>query len=252
MSEHIKSLSNALTVLEFLSQFPNGVSLQKTSQETGLNKSSVHRILTTFEMSGYVAQLSSNKEYRLTMKLMHLGQSAMNSDVIGIVKPYLVELLESLNETVNFLSFDSDQIVFKDKLEPQNASFRTRTYVGMYSPMYCSAAGKCSLAFMSDNARELYWQRNVSVMKPLTENTILDKEQFFAVLDDIKVKGYALDDEENEAGISCVAVPILDKSGTPIYAVSVSALTPRVSFLNYSKVAEQIKTITSKIEQKLF
>lgn len=252
MSEHIKSLSKALTVLEFLGQFPSGVSLQKISQETGFNKSSVHRILTTFEMSGYVAQLSSNKEYRLTMKLMHLGQAAINSDVIGIVRPYLNELLETVNETVNFLSFDGDKIVFKDKLEPQNASFRTRTYVGMYSPMYCSAAGKCSLAFMPESSRELYWQRNASVMKPLTENTILDKGQFFAVLDKIKTDGYALDDEENEAGISCVAVPILDKSGTPVYAISVSALTPRVKALGYEKVAEKIKAITAKIEQQLF
>ncbi len=252
MSEHIKSLSKALTVLEFLGQFPSGISLQRISQETGINKSSVHRILATFEMSGYVAQLSANKEYRLTMKLMHLGQAAIKSDVIGIVKPYLLELLESVNETVNFLSFDGDKIVFKDKLEPQNASFSTRTYVGMYSPMYCSAAGKCSLAFMPQTSRELYWQRNVAVIKPLTENTIIDKGQFFSVLDKIKTDGYALDDEENEAGISCVAVPILDKNGTPIYAISVSALTPSVKAFGYSKLAEKIRTTTTKIEQQLF
>lgn len=252
MSEQIKSLSKALTVLEFLGDFPNGVSLQKISEGTGFNKSSTHRILATFEASGYVAQLSSGKEYRLTMKLVHLGHSAINSDVTGAVKPYLGELLSDVNETVNFLSFDSDNIIFKDKFEPVDASFRTRTYVGLHSPMYCSAAGKCYLAYCSDQAREAYWQRNVSTMKPLTENTILDKNKFFEVLNEIRERGYALDDEENEAGISCVAVPVFDKNKAPVYAVSVSSLTPKMKQVGYELLAEKIQAITKRIEQKLF
>ncbi|UGA54882.1 IclR family transcriptional regulator [Vibrio sp. DW001] len=252
MSEQIKSLSKALTVLEFLGGFPNGISLQKISEGTGFNKSSTHRILATFEASGYVAQLNSGKEYRLTMKLVHLGHTAINSDVTGAVKPYLGELLDDVNETVNFLSFDSDNIIFKDKFEPADASFRTRTYVGLHSPMYCSAAGKCYLAFCSDLAREAYWQRNVSTMKPLTENTILDKKQFLDVLDEIRERGYALDDEENEAGISCVAVPVFDKNKAPVYAVSVSSLTPKMKQVGYELLAEKIQSITKRIEQQLF
>ena len=252
MSEQIKSLSKALTVLEFLGHYPNGVSLQKVSEGTGFNKSSVHRILATFEASGYVAQMCSGKEYRITMKLVQLGHAAINSDVTGTVKPYLSELLDDINETVNFLSFDADNIIFKDKFEPVNSAFRTRTYVGLHSPMYCSAAGKCYLAFSSDAVRETYWQRNVSTMKPLTENTILDKSQFFDVLDKIKVRGYALDDEENEAGISCVAVPIFDKNKSPVYAVSVSSLTPKMKALGYEAIANKIQDITARIEQQLF
>lgn len=252
MSEQIKSLAKALTVLEFLGDYPNGVSLQKVSECTGFNKSSVHRMLATFESSGYVAQLSSGKEYRLTMKLVHLGHSAINSDVTGAVKPYLTELLHDVNETINFLSFDADNIIFKDKFEPADASFRTRTYVGLYSPMYCSAAGKCFLAYSSDSVREAYWQRNASTMKPLTENTILDKDKFFAVLDEIKAQGYALDDEENEAGISCVSVPIFDNNNTPVYAVSISSLTPKMRQIGYEHLAEKIKNVTKLIQQKLY
>lgn len=252
MSEQIKSLSKALRVLEFLGGYPNGVSLQKISEETGFNKSSIHRILATFEDSGYVSQIRSGKEYRLTMKLVHLGHAAINSDVTGIVKPYLRELLSDVNETVNFLAFDADNIIFKDKFEPENASFRTRTYVGLHSPMYCSAAGKCYLAFSSDAVRESYWQRNSSTMKALTENTILDKDRFFEVLDEIKARGYALDDEENEAGISCVALPIFDKNKVPTYAVSVSSLTPKMKQIGYGAIAEKIQLTTTRIEQQLY
>lgn len=251
MSEKIKSLSKALTVLEYLGEFPNGVSLQKISEGTGFNKSSIHRILSTFEDSGYVSQVSG-KAYRLTMKLVHLGHTAINSDVTGAVKPFLSELLLDVNETVNFLSFDADNIIFKDKFEPTDSSFRTRTYVGLHAPMYCSAAGKCYLAYSSENVREAYWQRNVSTMKALTQNTILDKNQFFSILDEIKDKGYALDDEENEAGISCVAVPVFDKNRKPIYAISISSLTPRMKALGYDNLAKKIKKTTECIEFQLF
>ena len=196
--------------------------------------------------------MSSGKEYRLTMKLVQLGHAAINSDVTGIVKPYLAELLSDVNETVNFLSFDADNIIFKDKFEPADASFRTRTYVGLHSPMYCSAAGKCYLAFSSDAVREAYWQRNASTMKPLTENTILDKTQFFEILDKIKAQGYALDDEENEAGISCVAVPVFDKNNSPVYAVSISSLTPKMKGLGYELLAKKALAITTRIEQQLY
>ena len=69
MSEQIKSLLKSLSVLEFLGQFPNGASLQTIAQQTGMTKSSAHRILSTYESAGYVTQLSSGRDYRLTMKL---------------------------------------------------------------------------------------------------------------------------------------------------------------------------------------
>jgi len=252
MSEQVKSLSKALVVLDLLGQYPNGASLQLLSEQTGINKTSVHRMLATFEESGYVTQVATNKEYRLTMKLLHVGQAAINADVTGIVKPHLAQLLKTVNETINFLSFDSDSIIFKDKFEPASSSFRTRTYVGLHSPMYCSAAGKCYLAFSPDQVREAYWQRNASTMRKLTDNTIIEKTRFFEVLEDIKRNGYAIDDEENEAGISCVAVPIRDKAGQPTYAISVSTLTPKMRQKGYAQFALEIKTITQELEAKLF
>jgi len=252
MSEQVKSLSKALVVLDLLGQYPNGASLQLLSEQTGINKTSVHRMLATFEESGYVNQVATNKEYRLTMKLLHVGQAAINADVTGIVKPHLAQLLKAVDETINFLSFDSDSIIFKDKFEPASSSFRTRTYVGLHSPMYCSAAGKCYLAFSSEQVREAYWQRNASTMRKFTDNTIVEKTRFFEVLEEIKRNGYAIDDEENEAGISCVAVPIRDRSGHPTYAISVSTLTPKMRQKGYARFASEIQAITQELEEKLF
>jgi len=252
MSEQIKSLIKALNVLEFLGKFPNGTSLNHISETLKMTKSSVHRVLSTYESEGYVTQLSSGGDYRLTMKLLHVGQSALNSDVTGYVKPHLTNLLASVNETVNFLAFDGDNIIFKDKLEPKDASFRTRTYVGLHSPAYCSAAGKCFLAFANDQVREAYWQRNANTMEQLTENTILEKEAFFQSLDQIRERGFAIDDEENEAGISCVAKPVFNKEKMPIYAISISSLTPKMNRLGFENLAKRLAITALEIEDTLF
>ncbi|GAB3481756.1 IclR family transcriptional regulator [Marinomonas epiphytica] len=252
MSEQIKSLLKSLSVLEFLGQYPNGAGLQTIAQQTGMTKSSAHRILSTFESAGYVTQLASGRDYRLTMKLLHVGQVALNSDVTGLVKPYLNALQHEINETINFISFDGDNIVFKDKVEPSNASFRTRTYVGLHAPAYCSAAGKCFLAHASMQIKEAYWQRNNHMMKQLTENTILEKSAFFDELERVKERGYAIDDEENEAGISCVAIPVFNQDNMPIYAISVSSLTPRITRLGVEALAGQLADTAQKIQGKLF
>jgi DNA-binding IclR family transcriptional regulator len=252
MSEQVKSLVKSMSVLEYLGNFPNGAPLQDIAESTGINKTSVHRMLGTFEQMGYVSQAVSNKNYRLTLKLLHLGHSALNSDVIGVVKPILNVLMDELGETINFISREGDQIVFREKFEPQMSPFRTRTFVGMYSQMYCSAAGKCFLAFSSRQEQENYWLRNESIVKKLTANTITNKEHFFKELESVREQGYAVDAEENEAGISCTAVPVFDASGIPAYAVSISTLTPRIAAMGTSNLAARIKQSTLKLEQGLF
>lgn len=252
MSEQVKSLVKAMSVLEYLGQFPDGVALQQIAEDTGINKTSVHRMLATFEQMGYVSQPASNKKYQLTLKLLHLGHSAQNSDVIGSVQPYLNKLMNELNETINFVSREGDQIVFRGKFEPQSSPFRTRTFIGMYSQMYCSAAGKCFLAYASPQEQENYWVRNQSIVEKLTANTITDKDKFLQELALVKSRGYAIDDEENEAGISCTAVPIFDNSGIPAYAVSISTLTPRIEAMGTGNLAARIQQTTKQLEMALF
>lgn len=252
MSENVKSLVKAMSVLEFLGQFPDGASLAQIAEGTGINKTSAHRMLATFEQLGYIYQPAANKEYRMTLKLLHLGHAAINSDVIGAVTPILTQLMNDLNETINFMSREGDRIVFRGKFEPQNSSFRTRTFVGMYGEMYCSAAGKCFLAFSSKQEQENYWIRNKSIVQKLTANTITDKKRFMAELETIRTKGYAIDDEENEAGISCTAVPVFDNSGIPAYTVSVSTLTPRLVNMGAEYFAARIIKTTKQLELALF
>lgn len=228
MSENIKSLEKALLVLEYLSMFPDGASLQSIATETKLNKASVFRIISTFVDKGYVQQNINNRNYRLSFKLLRLGQSSLHFDIIGVVKPVLLQLIESTKETINFSVREGDLMVFQDKLESNFSPFRTKAYVGMSTPMYCSASGKVVLAYSTLEEQQEYWLRNHKVMKQLTPNTIIEKDKFLNELNHIRTKGYAMDNEENEEGICCIAVPILIPDMSPLYSISLSTLTPRL------------------------
>ena len=252
MSEQIKSLIKSMNMLEFISRYPNGVALNEIVKGTGLNKTTVHRILSTFEMLGYVAQYPSTKAYRLTLKMLHVGHGALNTTVLSVTRAVLTALMNDVNETINLISREGDKVVFRDKMEPQFCSFRTRTFVGMYAEMYCTAAGKTLLAFSSLQDQENYWLRNQTIIRQLTETTITNKVDFLKELTLIREKGFAFDNEENEAGISCTAVPVFDNSGLPAYAVSISTLTPRMHSIGPENLARQIKQATEKIEYELF
>lgn len=252
MSEKIKSLIKSMYMLEFISQYPNGAALNEIVKGTGLNKTTVHRILSTFEELGYVAQYPSTKAYRLTLKMLHIGHGALNSEILSVARASLKVLMNEVNETINLIAREGDKIVFRDKMEPQFCSFRTRTFVGMYAEMYCTAAGKVLLAFSSKQDQENYWLRNHTIVRQLTETTLTNKEDFLKELSLIRKNGFAFDNEENEAGISCTAVPVFDNSGLPAYAVSISTLTPRMRVLGPENLAKQIKLATEKIEYELF
>lgn len=252
MSEQIKSLVKSMKMLEFISLYPSGVALNEIVKGTGLNKTTVHRILSTFEELGYVAQYPSTKAYRLTLKMLYVGHGALNSKILSATRRILTELMNEVNETINLISREGDKVVFRDKMEPQFCSFRTRTFVGMYAEMYCTAAGKALLAFASVQDQENYWLRNQTIIRQLTETTITKKDDFLRELARIRENGFAFDNEENEAGISCTAVPVFDNSGLPAYAVSISTLTPRMRAIGPENLAKQIKLATEKIEFELF
>lgn len=240
MATKIKSLEKTLRIIEFLSK-KKSCSLTDISNETGINKATAYRLLATLEDNGYVFQSPLNQQYMLTVKFLHIGHSAINSDLVAFAKPVLVKLQNSFNETINLMTRENDHIIFQDKLEPKQAAFHTRTYVGMNNEIYCTAGGKALLAYYPIEEQKLYWKRNHQAMKKYTKNTIIDEDEFFKELEKIKELGYATDSEENEAGISCVAVPYLDNSHLPIFTISISTLTPRLLSMGIKETADNIK-----------
>lgn len=219
-----QSLIRGLRLLELLSQFPNGCPLAKVTEISGLNKSTAHRLLQGLQNEGYVQPTNTAGSYRLTTKCLALGQKTLASlNIINVAAPHLEKLNLTLGETVNFSKREQDHAIMIYKLEPTMGMMKTRAYIGQHLKLYCSAMGKIYLAYEknSDYLKQ-YWQSNHTTIEALTANTITDLTVMEQELAEIRKEQFAMDREENELGVVCIAAPVFDYLNNVDYAISIS------------------------------
>ncbi len=205
---------------------PSG--LIELSKKLNLNKSTVHRLLNSLIYMGYVRQDSDTLKYSLTFKIWEIAnQSLARFDIVDIARPYLKKLVEETGETVHLVVKDGINAIYLDKVESYTNSVRLVSRVGESIPLYCSGVGKAILAEMNDSEILSLWK--ASNVKRLTEHTITSFDEFMEKIQDIRSLGYALDDEENELGVRCIAACLKDYRGRARYAFSISAPVTRMS-----------------------
>lgn len=193
-----------------------------------LNKSTVHRLLTSLVHMGYVRQNEESGRYSLTLKIISLSNQLLeNLDIVDEIRPYLKKFANDLGETVHFVQIEGTDAVYIAKEESYQNSVRMVSRIGNRIPLYCSGVGKAILADMSLEKVKKIWDE--SSIRPLTPYTITEYPKLLERLEQVRAKGYALDDEENELGVRCIAVSIPRYDGTPKYALSISAPVTRMS-----------------------
>ncbi|VTU08257.1 transcriptional regulator IclR [Actinobacillus indolicus] len=226
-----QSLIRGLRIMEILSDFPNGCPLAKLSEIAKLNKSTTHRLLQGLQIEGYVKPANLVGSYRLTSKCLSLGQKTLSSmNIINLVAPHLEKLNLSIGETINFSKREDDHAIMIYKLEPTLGMMKTRAYIGQHLQLYCSAMGKLYLAYEEDkDYLEHYWKFHQKNISSLTQNTITDINVMRQELNEILQSGFAMDREENELGVCCLAVPVFNHLGKVEYAISISASTHRLN-----------------------
>ena len=235
-------------VIEYLAQSgPTG--LQELSLELELNKSTVHRILNSLICMDYVRQDSETLKYSLSFKFCKISNQILaQNNIIDIARPFIRELAEASGETVHLVQIDGIQAVYIDKVESARNVVRLVSMEGKSIPLYCSGVGKAMLADMPDSKILSVW--NQSEIQKITEYTITDFSLFQEAIQDIRQKGYALDNEENEPGVRCIAVSLKGFQGKPSHAISISAPKDRMDPGRISKLRELILRTKEKIEKE--
>jgi len=219
----VQSVERIFQLIEQLAAHPTGVSLQKLAGETGLAKSTVHRLLASLVGLGYVVQDETNGKYRLTLKMFELSSGIVNSmDIMGVAKAHLERLAQRTGEAVHLVIRDGQDIVYIYKTE--NGPMRMSSRVGLRSPLYCTGVGKAILATLPPEDVAQIWAH--SHPQKLTVRTVEELPHLQEQLEQVRTNGYAIDDEENELGVRCVAVAIPGPDGRAESAFSISGLTP--------------------------
>ncbi|PJG84247.1 IclR family transcriptional regulator [Conservatibacter flavescens] len=247
-----QSLVRALSLIDILSDYPNGCLLAKLAELAELNKSTTHRMLQTLQSCGYVQQTHISGCYRLTTKCLAIGQKTLASmDILSIAIPLLNKLNQETGETVNFSMRQHDHAVMIYKLDPKTGLTRTRAYVGQHLQLYCSAMGKLFMAYDKPEYLAHYWQQDPMRIQKLTDNTIVVLDDMTQELRHIKEVGYAMDNEENEIGTTCIAYPIFNFNGDVLYALSVSLSTAKLSQWDKTALMGCIKDTAKAISYEL-
>lgn len=245
----VKSVSRALDIIGLVSIKKGGLGVTEIAKQIDINKSSVYRILSTLVQYGYIEQDEVTGRYKLGYKFLEISSKLLESiDLRAEAKPYLQELENETSEVIHLVVYDQGEVVYIEKLDGSQ-TLRMHSKVGKRAPMHCTSVGKAILAHLPASVALDILERKGMPMH--TDKTITNKERFIRELAEVKRNGFALDLEENEYGITCIAAPIFDHLGKVIAAVSISGPTIRMNDERLKKLQHRILQVGSQISARL-
>lgn len=238
-SGRVQSLDRAFELLERLADAERAVSLSELADSSGLPMPTVHRLLKFLTAQGYVRQ-EPDKRYALGLRLIRLGQSASRG--LGTwATPYLSELVERFGETANMAILQGDSCVYVAQVA-SSRSMRMFTEVGKVVMPHCSGVGKAIMSELPDS--DVLAMLNRTGMPARTEHTVVTPAAMLDALTEIRSRGYALDDEEQELGVRCVSVPL---KGLPfLAAISISGPSGRVTMDAVDHIAPIVQQVAAQ------
>jgi len=244
----LNSLDHALTILENLGEGSAGLGISEISRKTGYPKSKVHRVLLTLARRGYVRKEPQTNRYQLSLKFFALGSIAVNKlEIKQVVTPFLEKLRDASGETAHLAVMDESGVFYVDKIESAQ-SIRMYSYIGRRAPVHCTAVGKVLLAYQPEQQLEAFLSPG---LKRYTDHTITDGKRLKEELAKVRRHGYAVDNEELELGLFCIAAPIKNHLGQTIAAVSTSGPGVRVTKSKIREFIPLVIRIASEISYTL-
>lgn len=243
----VKSAERVLRIFECLAGYPDGLTAKEVSTYLNYASSSTFELLKTLSENDYLI-MDENKKYILGPKLIQLGVTASNYlNINKVARPYLQKLMEIVEETIFLAILSDDEVVYVDKIDSYK-TISTNANVGSRKPIYCTGLGKAFLAFMPEKARDKIIEK--IEIKAITSHTVTNKEKLLDKVNKYKKLGYAVDNEEIEVGLCCVAAPIYNESKKMVAAISVSGPKERMS-QKKQLIVKTILEISKEISIKL-
>jgi len=249
----VQTIERTSMILDILGQSSQGISIRDLSEKIKLPKGTTHRLISSLAYFGYARQDSKTRDYFLGFKLVELGNLLLSQlDLRKEAEPFLRDLAERTKETVHMVFLDRGEIVYIDKMELDHnpSGLRMASRVGLRNPAHSSAVGKVLLSHLAEE--ELNGLIKEKGLPKRTENTITDPIQLKEHLKTVRTQGCAVDDEENERGIRCVAAPIYNEVGKAVAAISISGPAFRITKkVIQETLKKEVMETASKISHRL-
>ena len=223
----IQSLERGFEILKCFSSDKPILRLIDIASKLGISKATVFRYVSTLKDLGYLRKDDEFKGYKLTVKVLDLGFTALNSlGFVDISLPFLEELAHNCQESASMAILDGPDVLYVARTATKRW-MSTHLQVGSKLPAYCTSLGKALLAYKSfDELKEFF---KLTELKPYTPNTITDLDTLKEVLAKIRQDGYAINNQELEIGLISAAAPIHNAKGEVVAAINISMSSARVS-----------------------
>lgn len=240
----VQATRTSFELIEAL-QRADGAGVRDLAARLSIPKSTVHDHLRTLTEMGYVVQ--TDGVYRPSLRFLEIGgETRKRMAIHQVAKPELQKLAIETGDHANLMVEENGYGVFLSKAEGQQ-TVTLDTYAGMRVHLHTTALGKSMLAFMDDERRRAILDDHG--LPAVTEHTISDEETLRAEFDEIRERGYAVDDEERVKGMRCVAAPVIDTDGTVLAAVSVSSPKSRMRGDRFEvEVPNEVQSTVNVIE----
>lgn len=244
-----RAVARAVTILHSFSEDRPELGVTELSQLTGIDKSTVYRLLNTLQQGRLVEKNPSSGKYRLGLGLLRLaGLVQRHLDLPRVARPYLQHLAELSQETVNLsVMTDDDQVINIDGI-PSPHMVRNVGWKGRVMAAHAVSGGKAMLAFLPEEHTERLIRRGLPRFTP---RTITDADRFRQELDQVRQQGYAIAEEELETGLSAVAAPIYNQDGEVVAIISVSGPSFRLPTERLHELGRATKEAADAVSAQL-
>jgi len=244
----IQSVARALDIIKCFADEPE-LGISDISEKMGLGKSTVYGLVNTLVNYGYLEQGIRHKKYRLGISLFELGNLVLSRiDVRNETKDACMPLAKKYKATVHIASHSRGEVIYIDKIDLSD-SLISSSSVGRRAPMYCTGVGKVMLAYLPKEYLQNYVLNHP--LRKLTKNTITTEKKLLEELKTVRDTGIAIDNEEIETGLTCIAAPIFKRDGDIELAVSLSFPFNKVKDVDQDEVKENLLACTRNISARL-
>ena len=245
----IGSLLHGLEILEMFDRARTVIGIGEMAQQLGLHRSTTSRLAATLASVGYLEPAGEPGRYRLASKLTVLGElAASGGSLRRVAMPFLTGLVEELGETGHLGVLEGSEAVTVAVVDGWH-SVRMHSWVGKRSPAHCSSMGKALLAGLTAGDIDRLYPGPALAAR--TAHTITDPGELKRSLDETRRRGYAVDWEELEVHLCCVAAPVFDRTGQVVASISVSGPTSRIREAAVTSIAPAVRHAAAQISEQL-
>lgn len=234
----VGGLLHGLAVLDMFDADRDTVTVAEIADRLGVHRSNASRIAATLAAARYLVSTGQPGRYRLSAKLAMLGQlSRSQNDITTVTAPLLSQLVTAVGETGHLGVLEDSTTVTLNVVDGWH-TVRMHSYIGKRSPAHCSSMGKALLAGLSEEDLDTLYAH--VGLERRTAHTITDLGRLKEQLAQIRRRGYAVDNEELEEDLVCIAAPVFDRTSTVVASMSVSGPRSRITGAAIQTIADEV------------